>query len=86
MGSRPYKREDRKFKKGIIPIYEQGLEEIVKRNVKAKEYFSPWIIKMQYGNLQWFHSGWNSSKETGEADLSAVLKLQKIAPYLTGYT
>lgn len=76
------------LKKGIIPIYEPGLEEIVKRNVKAKRIFFTLDYKdaIPESSVVFVAVG-TPPKETGEADLSAVFEVaKKIAPYLTGYT
>ncbi|MEK7502747.1 MAG: UDP-glucose/GDP-mannose dehydrogenase family protein [Patescibacteria group bacterium] len=76
------------LKKGIIPIYEPGLEEIVKRNVKAKRIFFTLDYKdaIRESSVVFIAVG-TPPKETGEADLSAVFEVaKKIAPYLTGYT
>lgn len=75
------------LKKGILPIYEPGLEEIVKRNIKAGrlfftlEYFS--IAKSQVV----FIAVGTPSTKTGDADLSTVLKVaEKVGKNLKNYT
>ena len=76
------------LKKGIIPIYEPGLEEIVRKNVKAKRIFFTLDYKdaIPESSAVFIAVG-TPPKDNGEADLSAVFEVaKKIAPYLTGYT
>lgn len=76
------------LKKGILPIYEPGLEEIVKRNVKAKRLlftldYSPAISQSEVV----FIAVGTPPKANGEADLSTVFEVaEKIASNLDGYT
>lgn len=76
------------LKKGIVPIYEPGLEEIVKRNVKAKRL----LFTLDYGESipnsdAVFIAVGTPPKPTGEADLSAVFAVaKKIGENLDGYT
>lgn len=76
------------LKKGIIPIYEPGLEEIVRRNVKAGRL----LFTLEYGeaipdsSIVFIAVGTPSTK-TGDADLTTVLHVAgKIAEKLDGYT
>ncbi|MEK7186529.1 MAG: UDP-glucose/GDP-mannose dehydrogenase family protein [Patescibacteria group bacterium] len=76
------------LKKGIIPIYEPGLEEIVKRNVKAGRL----LFTLDYdkaipeSSIVFIAVGTPSTK-TGDADLSTVLHVaEKIGEKLDGYT
>jgi len=76
------------LKRGIIPIYEPGLEEIVKRNVKAKRIFFTLDYKdaIPESSVVFIAVG-TPSKEKGEADLSTIFEVaKKLAPYLNGYT
>jgi len=76
------------LKKGIIPIYEPGLKEIVKRNVKAKRIFFTLDYKdaVPESSAVFIAVG-TPPKENGEADLSSIFEVaKKIAPYLNGYT
>src|SRR3990167_7175982 len=76
------------LKRGIIPIYEPGLEEIVKRNVKAKRIFFTLDYKdaIPESSVVFIAVG-THSKEKGEADLSTIFEVaKKLAPYLNGYT
>ena len=76
------------LKRGIIPIYEPGLEEIVKRNVKAKRIFFTLDYKdaISESSVVFIAVG-TPSKEKGEADLSTIFEVaKKLAPYLNGYT
>ncbi len=76
------------LKKGIIPIYEPGLEEIVRRNVKAKRL----LFTMDYkesipASEVVFIAVGTPPKPSGEADLSVVYEVaRKIGKYLDGYT
>lgn len=78
--------------KGKMPIYEEGLEELVSRNVKAGRLFFASSIKE--GML---HKGHRAEavfiavgtppREDGSADLSAIEKVsQEIAENMTDYT
>jgi UDPglucose 6-dehydrogenase len=74
--------------RGIIPIYEPGLEELVKKNVKAKRL----IFTLDYkpsipeSDIVFIAVGTPTTK-TGDADLSPVLGVaEKIGQNLEGYT
>ncbi|HZE87560.1 MAG TPA: UDP-glucose/GDP-mannose dehydrogenase family protein [Methylomirabilota bacterium] len=76
------------LKKGILPIYEPGLEELVKRNVKAKRLlftldYDPAIAESDVV----FIAVGTPPKKTGEADLSVVFQVaEEVGKYLDGYT
>jgi UDPglucose 6-dehydrogenase len=77
-----------KLNSGIIPIYEPGLEELVKKNVNAKRL----IFTLDYNpaipesDVVFIAVGTPTTK-TGDADLSAVLAVaEKIGQNLKGYT
>lgn len=76
------------LKKGILPIYEPGLEEMVKRNIAAKRLlftldYSPAIAKSDVV----FIAVGTPPKPTGDADLSVVYEVAKqIGTHLDGYT
>jgi len=86
IGHTPEKIEN--LKKGIIPIYEPGLEELVKRNVQAKRLlftldYSPAISQSDVV----FIAVGTPPKSNGEADLSVVFAVaEKIGKHLDGYT
>lgn len=86
IGHTPSKIEN--LKKGIIPIYEPGLEEIVKRNVTAKRL----LFTLDYESAipeseAVFIAVGTPPKENGEADLSVVFDVaEKIGKHLSGYT
>ncbi len=86
IGHTPKKIEN--LKKGIIPIYEPGLEELVKRNVKAKRL----LFTLDYDNAIpaskiVFIAVGTPPKSNGEADLAVVFTVvEKIAEHLDGYT
>ena len=82
------KEKIEKLKKGLIPIYEPGLEEIVKRNVKAKRIFFTLDYKdaISESSVVFIAVG-TPPKENGQADLSTIFEVaKKLAPYLNGYT
>lgn len=76
------------LKKGIIPIYEPGLEEIVRRNIRSKKIF--FTLKFDKAIPQSsvvFLTVGTPPKDNGDADLSAIFEVaKKLAPYLNGYT
>jgi UDPglucose 6-dehydrogenase len=76
------------LKKGILPIYEPGLEEIVKRNVKAKRLLFTLDYKESVPNSDVvFIAVGTPPKSTGEADLSVVFDVaKKIGENLRKYT
>ncbi len=76
------------LKNGILPIYEPGLEEIVKRNVKAKRLlFTLEYDKAIPSSEVVFIAVGTPPKPTGEADLSVVYEVaEKVGKYLDGYT
>lgn len=76
------------LKKGILPIYEPGLEEIVKRNVKAKRLLFTLDYKEAIPDSDAvFIAVGTPPKNTGEADLSVVFEVaRKIGENLEGYT
>lgn len=63
-----------KLKKGIIPIYEIGLEEIVERNVKEKRLTFTSDLKeaIQTSDVVFMAVGTPEDKATGQADLQYV--------------
>lgn len=76
------------LKKGIIPIYEPGLEEIVKRNVDAgRLLFTLEYDKAIPASEVVFIAVGTPPMPTGEADLSVVFDVaEKIGKHLDGYT
>ena len=86
IGHTPEKIEN--LQKGIIPIFEPGLEEIVKRNVKARRLlFTLDYEKAISESSAVFIAVGTPPKETGEADLSIVFEVaEKLAPYLKDHT
>lgn len=76
------------LKKGILPIYEPGLEEMVIRNVKAgRLLFTLDYDKAIPESEVVFIAVGTPPKKTGEADLSVVFDVaEKIGKHLNGYT
>lgn len=76
-----------KLKKGIIPIYEPGLEEVVKRNVeKERLFFSNDVAESIRDTEVIFIAVGTPPGTNGEADLSIVFKVaENIAANLNGY-
>ncbi len=76
------------LKKGILPIYEPGLEELVKRNIKAKRLlftlaYDPAIPSSEVI----FIAVGTPPKENGQADLSVVFAVaEKIGKHLDSYS
>ena len=76
------------LKQGIIPIYEPGLEELVRKNVKAKRLIFTLDYKpsISESDIVFIAVGTPTTK-TGDADLSTVLEVaEKIGKNLEGYT
>ena len=76
------------LKKGIIPIYEPGLEEMVKRNVDSgRLLFSlDYTPAIQESEIVFIAVG-TPPKENGEADLSTVFQVaEEIGKNLKNYT
>jgi len=86
VGHTPEKVEN--LKKGIIPIYEPGLEELVKRNVDAKRLlftldYAPAISESEVI----FIAVGTPPQPDGQADLSVVFDVaKKIGKHLNGYS
>jgi UDPglucose 6-dehydrogenase len=76
------------LKKGMLPIYEPGLEEIVVRNVQAKRLLFTLDYKESVSNSEIvFIAVGTPSTKMGDADLSAVLDVAgKIGENLKNYT
>lgn len=76
------------LKKGIIPIYEPGLDEVVKRNVEAGRL----LFTLEYDKAipeseVVFIAVGTPTLESGESDLSVVYDVaKKAAPHLGEYT
>lgn len=78
IGHTPEKIEN--LKKGIIPIYEPGLDELVKRNVESKRLlFTLGYDKSIPESDVVFIAVGTPPKENGEADLSVVYEVSKKA-------
>ena len=76
------------LKKGIIPIYEPGLSEIVQRNVKAGRllFTLDYDEAIKASNVVFIAVG-TPSKENGDADLAVVYEVaEKIGKHLDGHT
>lgn len=86
VGHTPEKIEN--LKKGIVPIYEPGLEEILRRNIKAKRL----LFTLDYqeaipASQVIFIAVGTPTKTNGEADSSVVLEVaKKIGEHLDGYS
>jgi len=86
IGHTPGKIEN--LKKGILPIYEPGLEELVKRNVEAKRllFTLDYTHSIPASDVVFIAVG-TPPKPTGEADLSVVYAVaEKVGKHLDGYT
>ena len=66
------------LKNGVLPIYEPGLEELIKRNVKEKRlYFLTDLVEGLRKSLFCFITVGTPSQEDGSADLSFVLSVAR---------
>jgi len=76
------------LKKGILPIYEPGLEEVVKRNVRAKRLLFTLNYKESIpASDAVFIAVGTPPGPDGEADLSVVFEVAKrVAQHLARYT
>lgn len=86
IGHTPSKVEN--LKKGIIPIYEPGLEDLVKRNVDAGrlKFTLDYTPSVSESEVVFIAVG-TPPKSTGEADLSVVYDVaKKVGEHLSGYT
>lgn len=86
IGHTPEKIE--KLKKGIIPIFEPGLEEFVKHNIEERRLLFTLDYKeaIPASDVVFIAVG-TPPKDSGEADLSVVFEVaRKIGKYLQGYT
>src|ERR1035437_5611633 len=75
------------LKKGIIPIYEPGLAEMVQRNVNAGRllFTLDYDESIKASSIVFIAVG-TPPKENGEADLSVVFEVaKKIGENLDGY-
>ncbi len=75
------------LKNGILPIYEPGLEEIVKRNVAANRllFTLDYTQAIPASEIVFIAVG-TPPQKTGEADLSVVFSVaEKIAQHMTKY-
>lgn len=86
IGHTPKKIEN--LKRGIIPIFEPGLEELIRRNIAAKRLLFTLDYKQSIGPSEVvFITVGTPPKKNGEADLSAVFEVaKKTGQYLDGYT
>jgi UDPglucose 6-dehydrogenase len=76
------------LKKGIIPIYEPGLEELVKRNVQSKRllFTLDYDPAIKSSDVVFIAVG-TPPKPNGEADLSVVYDVaEKVGKHLRGYS
>jgi UDPglucose 6-dehydrogenase len=76
------------LKKGIIPIYEPGLEELVKRNVDSGRllFTLDYAPAIKESDVVFIAVG-TPPKPTGEADLTVVYEVaEKVGKHLDGYT
>lgn len=78
-----------RLKEGVLPIYEPGLEDLVKRNTSCGRLFftSDLSNVTEEADIVFIAVGTPSRRGDGYADLSYVYKAaRELAPYLNGYT
>ena len=77
----------RMLRRGRMPIYEPGLEELVQRNTKRKRLaFTTQLVKAVRAAEIVFIAVGTPPDEDGSADISAVLSVAKrIATYMTDH-
>jgi UDPglucose 6-dehydrogenase len=75
------------LQKGILPIYEPGLDDIVERNFKkGRLYFSTNLKEAIVGAQIVFIAVGTPPGEDGSADLKYVLQVaEEVGKYMTGY-
>ena len=79
----------RDLKKGIIPIYEPGLKDLVRKNIKEKRLFFETELKKNVNDASaiFIAVGTPSRKSDGHADLKYVFAVaEEIARYLKNYS
>ena len=77
----------KKLEKGIVPIYEPGLEELILENVKKNrlQFSSDLDMAVKNSDVCFIAVG-TPQKKDGSADLSAVFEVaQNIAKSMNGY-
>lgn len=82
------KKKIEDLKRGIIPFYEQGLSELVKKNIDAKRliFTLDYAPSVPESDIVFIAVGTPPTK-TGDADLSTVLQVaEQIGKNLEGYT
>ncbi len=79
------KKKINNLKKGMLPIFEPGLEELLKRNKKRIKFTSILREGIQKSDIIFIAVG-TPPKENGEADLTFVKNVAKgIGKYINGY-
>lgn len=82
------KKKIQNLKKGVMPIYELGLEELVARNVKEGRLSFTSNIKeaIQFADVVFSGVGTPEDKKTGQADLQYVYSVAKdFGTHINGY-
>ena len=75
------------LQKGVIPIFEPGLEELVRKNLKEQRlFFTADVASAVTGALVIFIAVGTPPKEDGHADLSFIESVaESIAEHMNGY-
>jgi len=76
-----------KLKRGVVPFYEKGLDELVKKNLKEKRIFFTTHLEEGINDSRIiFIAVGTPSREDGEADLSQVIQVaEDLARLMQGY-